>query len=251
MKYAKTMAYINLYSVLRNIEDLCRLDEVSKSMIADVDLSIAFIIKGGAKAALVFKNGECKFIVNQAKASIRLYFTSYKHFNDMVDGNAKPIPLKGLFKISFLTGTFTKLTERLVYFLRPDESLLADPKFKLIHTELMLYTAAFAAVQYANVDPIGKTIAKSIPDGDVAMKVKQGPAVNINVNHGYLTGVKEASQAPRARMDFSDMDAAFDLLSGRVDSYTCIASSRLALSGYIAILAEINKLLFHISAYLR
>lgn len=251
MKNAKTMAYINLYSVLRNIEDLCRLDDVAKALIADVDLSIAFVIKGGTKAALVFKNGACKFVANRGSANIRLYFASCEHFNKMVEGKAKPIPLKGLLKISFLTGTFTKLTERLVYFLRPDESLFEDSKFKLIHTELMLYTAAYAAINYANIDPVGRTIMTSMPDGVVAIEVKQGPAIKITAKQGYLTGEKEHSKSPKARMAFADMDAAFDLLSGQVDSYTCIASSRLALNGFIPMLAEINKLLFHISAYLR
>jgi hypothetical protein len=169
----------------------------------------------------------------------------------MIDGKANPIPIKGLTKISFLTGTFTELTKQLEYFLRPDKSLLKDEQFKKIHTELMLYTAAFALTQFGNIDPIGKSIAKSIPDGVIAMEVKQGPAIEIQIEKGHISTKKGNAKSPRARMDFSNMDAAFDLLSGQVDSYTCIASERLALTGFIPMLDNTDKLLFHISAYLR
>jgi len=251
MKNSKTMAYINLYSVLRNIEDLCRLDEYAKEIIKDENISISFNIKGGVSAALVFKNGTCTFIPNRKKARIRLYFTSFEHLNKMVDGEAMPIPLSGLLKISFLTKKFMKLSERLEFYLRPDEKLLKDPKFMSIHTELLLYTAVNAAAQFANADPVGRLIAEDIADGQVAVEIEDGPCVYVEVNNGVIKVAKGQSQAPRARMNFADTEAAYGLLSGNIDAYTCIASSKLSLSGYIPMLDNINKLLFHIAAYLR
>lgn len=251
MKNNKTMAYINLFSVLRNIEDLCRLDEYSKELIKDENISISFNIKGGVHAALVFKNGICTFIPNRKKARIRLYFTSFDHLNKMIDGESMPIPLSGLFKISFLTKKFMKLSERLEFYLRPEENLLNDPKFMLIHTELLLYTAVNAAAQFANIDPIGQLIAKDIANGEVAVEINEGPAVYASVDSSLITIVKGNSNKPRARMDFADTQAAYGLLSGKMDAYTCIASSKLSLSGFIPMLDNINKLLFHITAYLR
>lgn len=245
------MAYINLFSVLRNIEDLCRLDEFSKEIIKDENVSISFNIKNGPKAALVFKDGACTFIPNQGKARIRLFFTSFEHMNKMVDGEAMPIPLSGFFKISFLTKKFMKLSERLEFYLRPEDELLKDAKFMSIHTELLLYTAVNAAAQFANADPIGKLIAKDIPNGQVAVQIKDGPGVCAAVNDGKITVAKGSADAPRARMDFADTEAAYGLLSGSIDAYTCIASSKLSLSGFIPMLDNINKLLFHIAAYLR
>lgn len=251
MKNSKTMAYINLFSVLRNIEDLCRLDELSKEIITDENISVSFNIKGGVKAALIFKDGKCTFVPNRGRARIRLYFTSFEHMNKMVDGDAMPIPLSGLFKISFLTKKFMKLTDRLEFYLRPEENLLQDPKFMQVHTELLLYTAVNAAAQFANADPIGNLIAKDIADGHVAVEINDGPGVHAIVNDGKITVEKGSSDAPRARMDFADTQAAYGLLSGNADAYTCIASSKLMLSGYIPMLDNINKLLFHIAAYLR
>jgi len=251
MKNSKTMAYINLFSVLRNIEDLCRLDEFSKEIIKDENVSISFNIKNGPKAALIFKDGACTFVPNQGKARIRLFFTSYEHMNKMVDGKAMPIPLTGFFKISFLTKKFMKLSERLEFYLRPEENLLEDPKFMLIHTELLLYTAVNAAAQFANADPIGQLIAKDIANGQVAVEINDGPSVHAIVNNGVMQVSKGITKTPRARMDFADIDAAYGLLSGNMDAFTCIASSKLSLSGYVPMLDNINKLLFHIATYLR
>lgn len=245
------MAYINLFSVLRNIEDLCRLDELSKEIIKDENVSISFNIKGGVKAALIFKDGVCKFVPNQGRARIRLYFTSFEHMNKMVDGEAMPIPLSGLLKISFLTNKFMKLTERLEFYLRPDENLLEDEEFMQIHTELLLYTAVNAAAQFGNADDVGQLIAKDIANGQVAVEINDGPCVYATVNDGTITVNKGNANEPRARMDFTDYHAAYGLLSGNVDAFTSIASSKLALSGFIPMLDNINKLLFHIAAYLR
>ena len=251
MRNEKTMAYINLFSVLRNIEDLCRIDEYSKNLINGLDISIGFIVKGGPKATLVFKNNKCRFIANKAKARIVLYFTSYKHFNNMVEGKANPIPVKGLLQIGFLTGDFIKLTERLEYFLRPEPAILNDEDFKLKHTELLLYTAAFALTEYGNMDPIGKKIAHAIPDGVISMEVKDGICVNITSLNDKLETQKGAAETPRARVDFADMEAAFKLLSGESDSYTCIALEQLHQSGFLPMLDNMDKLLFHVSSYLR
>lgn len=251
MKNNKTMAYINLFSILRNIEDLCRLDEYSKELIKDENVSISFNIKGGTKAALVFKDGKCTFAPNQGKARIYLFFTSYEHLNKMVNGEAMPIPLSGLFKISFLTKKFMKLSERLEYYLRPNANLLDDHKFMQVHTELLLYTAINAAAQFANVDPIGKLIARDIADGQVSVEIDDGPSVYASINDACISVTKGKADTPRARMDFADTDAAYGLLSGNIDAYTCIASSKLGLSGFIPMLDNINKLLFHITAYLR
>ncbi len=250
MKNAETMAYINLHSVLRNIEDLCRLDHESTKLIEGQNLAIRFIVKGGPSATLVFKDNKCKMVRNKVRSTITLYFTSINHFNKMVDGEAMPIPLKGVHKIGFLTGAFMKLTERLEFFLRPDPIQLEDENFKRIHTELLFYTAAFALTAIGNVDPIGKQVAKSIPDGIISMEIGNGPCVAIKASAGSLETRKGLAKSPRAKMAFGDMEAAFALLSGQVDSYTMIAQEKLSLSGFIPMLDNLDKLLFSVSAYL-
>jgi len=62
------------------------------------------------------------------EATVVLGFASCAHLNKMFDGKGNPVPLWGFTKIGFLTGTFTKLTERMAYFLKPTD----DGKTRLI-----------------------------------------------------------------------------------------------------------------------
>jgi len=107
-----TKANINLYAVLRNLEDLCELDEEMKGLIKDKDLAIQFSVKDGPEGLLEFKNGKCSFNPRSGNCSIKLYFKSPEHLNQMFDGKANPIPLKGITKINFLKNEFIKLTNR-------------------------------------------------------------------------------------------------------------------------------------------
>ena len=54
-----TLAYINLYGVLGTLENLCRLDEEAKALIADRKVSIGFAVQGGPAATLYFDHGTC------------------------------------------------------------------------------------------------------------------------------------------------------------------------------------------------
>ena len=53
-------------------------------------------------------------------------FSSCEKFNGLIDGTVTPIPSKGFTKIGFLTGPFTKLTDRLTAFLKPDPAALEE-----------------------------------------------------------------------------------------------------------------------------
>ena len=54
-----TMACINLHSVLRNLEDLCELDNQAKELIKGKNMTILFSAKGVPEATLSFKDGKC------------------------------------------------------------------------------------------------------------------------------------------------------------------------------------------------
>lgn len=81
-----TKARINLFAVLRNIEDLCAMDPVSKDLIKDVKLGVEFNVPEVGSAVLNFADGKCTFTRGKGKSALKLYFTSPEHFNKLVDG---------------------------------------------------------------------------------------------------------------------------------------------------------------------
>lgn len=250
MKNVKTLANINLYAVMRNLEDLCSLDHVAKDMINGVDLSIQFLVKNGPEGQLVFKDNTCQFNRGRHRSNVKLYFTSVEHFNNMVDGDGNPIPLKGFTKLKFLLGDFMKLTDRLEHFLRPTPELLEDAKYTHINTTLTAYTAFFALAEIGNTDPIGKLSGKRIPDGKISVSIEGGPSVYLHKTNNQINAYKGIPKDARALMTFTNMKTAGDLLNGNTDSYSCIAEKTLKLKGFIPMLDNMNKLLGQVPEYL-
>lgn len=250
MKDELTMANINLYAVLRNLEDLCRLDHEMAALIKDKNIRLQISVKDGPKGRLWFDKGQCRFERGEGKCNVKLYFKSPKHFNDMIDGKANPIPLKGVTQLGFLKNEFIQMTDRLSYYLKPTDELLADARYAEVNTILTAYTAFFALVEIGNSDPIGKHNARRIPNGTIAVDVEQGPAISLKASDGKLVANKGFDKAHRASMTFLDMATANDVLNGKVDSYTCIASNKLQLKGFIPMLDNMNKLLAQVPFYL-
>jgi hypothetical protein len=251
MVNALTKAHINLFALLRNLEDLCEMDEESKSLISGKDLSILFSIKGGPQGRLIFKDGKCRFERGPGSCSMKLYFKSPEHFNSMIDGKANPIPLKGLTRIKFLTNEFTKITDRLAYYLKPTDELLKNPHYFNINTYLTAYTAFYALGEIGNTDPIGQLNAKRIPDGIISISVLNGPAVHIEVKEGLLQVSKGAHNKPRASMVFQSAETANAILNGKADTYTCMGNGSFSVNGYIPMLDNMNKLLSQVPGYLK
>ena len=248
-----TMACINLHSVLRNLEDLCELDEEAKELIRDKDISILFSAKGVPEATISFKNGKCT--VQRGKQEpydMKLYFRSPDHFNKMIQGEANPIPVKGLTKINFLKNEFISLTNRLEYYLKPEDDQLNDPDFSEINTILTAYTAFFALAEIGNNDKIGKINASRIPDGTIGISILDGgPSICLTAKDGKLITKKGTDGNCRAHMNFDCLATANGILNGTIDSYTCIGDGRLSIKGYIPMVDNMNKLLAQVPAYLK
>ena len=246
-----TKANINLYAVLRNLEDLCELDNEMKELIKGKNISIQFSVKNGPKAFLSFKDDKCVFTRGKGKCNLKLYFKSPEHFNAMIDGNANPIPTKGFTKIKFLTNEFITLTNKLSYYLKPTEELLQGNSYMKINTILTSYAAFFALCEIGNTDKIGKLNASRIPNGIIGVSVLNGgPSIQISAKNGYLDAKKGTFDSPRSSMIFSDIETANAVLNGNIDSYTCIATGRLQMKGFIPMLDNLNKLLGQVPSYL-
>ncbi|MDD4839218.1 MAG: hypothetical protein PHE93_00910 [Clostridia bacterium] len=246
-----TKAKINLFAVLRNIQDLCAMDPVAQEIIKNQKISVQFNVPKVGNATLKFVEGKCAFIRGKAKANLKLSFTSPEHFNKLVDGE-KTIPIFiNIFKAGFLLDTFTKLAARLSYFLKPTSELLADPEYFKINTYLTAYTAFFALCEIGNSDRIGKLIASRIPQGDIQLRVVEGPEMVINIDETHSMSVRKgAIDEPRALMQFSNLQTASDILNGKTDIYSCLGAGKFLIKGFLPMLDNMSKLLAFVSKYL-
>ncbi len=245
------MAAINLHAVIRNLEDLTILDDEARRSIASVDRALKFSIPQMDPLTLVFKAGQCQALRGGAvPCDMQLRFTGAEHFNKMVQGDAIPIPTKGLFKLGFLKNEFTALSERLEVLLRPQVEQLKDPVFRKNSTILTAYTAFFAISEVARYDEVGQYLAHKMQDGNVAIIVAGETIVSLRIKDGQINTQKGATDTVRAKMIFDSWDTAEGVLRGTRDTYACMGKGQLAISGHIPTIDYMNKLLNIVSRYL-
>ncbi len=245
-------ANLNLYAVLKNLEDLTEFDSDMRTLIADWNVSIQFLVRRGPAAYVSFKDGSCE--VGRGKTrrpSIKLWFTSPAHLNRMFDGKSNPIPLKGFTRLGFLAKEFPKLTGRLEWYLKPTDELMKDRKYLELNTRMTLNTAAYAVPEIAAFDSDGQKIAKKIPDGTIVMKILPG-FHNVNITFSGTKGVanKGDAAAPMAMMSMKNVVLANAFLNGKTDAFTAIASGDVSIRGIIPMLDAMSLLLDRVQHYL-
>lgn len=251
MTDSRTLAYINLYAVLGSLENLCELAPEASSLLTNKKpISIGFEVKGGPSATITFKNGRCRMEQGCNKCDVKLPFSSCEKFNGLIDGTVTPIPSKGFHHIGFLLNSFTKLTDLLSKYMRPDPEDLKDPDFFRISTLLLLNTITVAIAQIGNNDEIGKFSASNMVDGEISFSIKGAASTTIRVKNHRLLGIKKASDNPRAIMEFSSIELARDLFDGKVNAIACVGSGDIVMKGMISMLDNLNRILDRVALYL-
>ncbi len=252
MKNEKVLAAINMFSVLRSIENLVDMDERAKDLVRDVELCLAFDVPTLPMFYLLFSKGKVKAVSGKKlKSDINLKFLSPAHFNKMINGEGNPIPTKGLLKVKFLTNEFTKLTDILQSYLIPDENLLEnDEIFREKSTILTAYVALFAAVQIGNYDEHLNELVETMPEGVILINVKDSIGVSMASRKNKLIAAVGKSKNAIAFMDFSNIDILGGILRGSIDTYACIGRGDVAVRGKIPMIDNFNKLLGSVANYL-
>lgn len=247
-----TKAKINLFAVLRNMQDLCEMDKVAEDLIKDVNLGVQFIVPKVGKGTLTFKDGRCAFERGNAKAALKLWFLSPEHFNKLIDGE-KTIPLfVNAFKVGFLLNEFSKLADRLSHFLKPTDELLRDEEYFRINTYLTAYAAFFALCEIGNSDEKGIANASRIPDGDIQLAVEGGPSMTISIDKEHKMSARIGTTSdPRAKMTFGSLEVANDILNGKSDIFSNLGSGKFVINGYLPMLDNLSKLLSLVGFYLK
>lgn len=246
----RTLAFINLHAILGALPELCRLSPEAQAYIRNQNVRLGITVKNGPQATLVFENSACRLEPGVENCTIKLPFASPEKFNGMIDGTVTPIPSKGLTKIGFLTGPFTKLTDLLTKYLRPEPGALDDPQFFEVSTRLMFHLIVDAIAQIGNEDPVGQVSASYVVDGKVKLAIGGGPAAYVEARNHRLTAVHEDTEDSLSLMEFCDMRLARDLFDGKVNAIACIGTGQVRMEGMISQLDNINRILDRVSMYL-
>lgn len=252
MGYDLVKANLNLYAVLRNLEDLPACDPEVADLIRTWDIAVQFTVRGGPRGYIRFRDGKISFGEGKCESpDVKLFFVSPAHFNAMMDNKGTPIPLKGFTKLRFLTKDLPKVTDKLEHYLKPDGEKIKNSSYVDTNTRMTLNTAVFAVRELALNDPVGKLNAGHIMDGDVLFEVlPHGPRAFLSFDRGSITAHKGAPGKPMALMQFRDLQAAYDLLNNVSDPFTAVASGEVRLKGRIVMIDAINQILDRIPAYL-
>ncbi|MBE6629158.1 MAG: hypothetical protein E7629_09560 [Ruminococcaceae bacterium] len=248
------LARCNLFGVFGAIPELLRIDDRARDLVKKHRISIGFLIKGGPTATLRFDKGEATLTEGCRGVTIKLYFSSAKKFNDMIDGNGMPIPISGFHRLGFLLKEFMQLTDILTAYLRPKEGALDDPEFLKKSTKLMLRVIAGAVVQIGNNDPVGKFSASNIVDGDILLKIgdieEDGTAAAVNAKDHTLTLLGELPKTVFSEMQFADYETARALFDGKINAVAAVGTGRVRIKGMISQIDNVNRILDRVSIYL-
>jgi hypothetical protein len=251
MKDTNILARCNLFAVLGAIPHLLKLDPEAAALVAGKNIKIGFAVKDGPRATLIFKDGEAEMVKETDGCSIKLWFPSVEKFNAMIDGTATPVPVSGFHHIGFLQGPFTKLTDILSSYLRPDPENLADPVFFERSTTLMLYVIGRAIVQIGNHDSVGKFSASNITDGKIKLSIGNGLSVAIHCKDHHLMFNHTPNDAGvTSQMTFRDLQTARDLFDGRINAIAAVGMGQVRISGMISQVDNINRILDRVAIYL-
>jgi hypothetical protein len=253
MTDSRTLAYINMYAVLGTLENLCELDDKAKEIISTIEkpISVAFDVKNGPSATLTFSKNGCRMDDGvKADCDIKIPVANCDKFNGIIDGKVTPIPTKGLTKVNFLLKTFTALTDRLTEVMRPTEEALKDVDFFKLNTLCTFYTVAVALSQIGNQDAIGKFSASNIVDGDIQIGITNEVYATIRVKDHHMITIKQASEKPRAIMEFCDIPLANALFAGTVNSIDHVGNGNITIRGLISMVDNVNRILDRVGLYL-
>ena len=253
MKEAKAMAYVNMYGVLGTLENLCAVDDIAKSILAQLKkpVSLCFSVKNGPFCTFHFTARGCAMTEGDEGCTAKMQFGSPEAFNALIDSAKPGIPVKNPVQVlTFLMGPFTRLTDRLTQLLRPDPEAMKDRAFFEESTILTLYTISGAISALANHDSISRISAGYTVDGEISLGIRDCAAVTILVKDHRFTTVKKPSAKPRAIMEFASIDLAAGLFAGKVSTINEMCKGTIYLRGMISMLDNVNRILDRVSVYL-
>ena len=253
MKDARALAFVNAYGVLACLENICELDDDAKKICKKMKspVNFCFDVKDGPCFTLNFSKDGCKLTDGDDGCTCKMKFNSPEAFNDLIDNSKPGIPVKNPVQVlSFLLGTFTKLTNIMQKYLQPSEKDLKNKEFFEKSTIFTMYVIAGAICALGNNDVISKLSASYIVDGEISMGITDKVYVTIIANNHVLSLKKEKSTNPRAIMEFKTIELANGLFNGTASTMGELCAGNIYMAGMCNMLDNVNRILDRVAVYL-
>jgi hypothetical protein len=248
---ARILADMHLHAVLPRIGDLVRLDDEAGAIARDMDVTIAFMVRGGPRVFLAFDRGKVT-ASRTGSCDVLLFFPSCELLNRMFAGEkVTPIPLKGIHHFKALQ-KFTKLSDLLTKYLKPTPEAMKDKTFRAKHVEMSLLVGLAACRSVAELDRGARRAADGLHDGTLLYSVgRGGPEAHIVITHGVIDARPGPVADPSTTVEIRDVDLAVDVIAGRVDTFAASGVCDLRLGGDLHLADGFNQLFDRVGFYLK
>jgi len=244
-----TTARIFLQAVLPLFEELPKGDNAAKKAIKGLSGVITFRAPKNLAAQVEIKDGTITVTQGKGKkSSITLFLPTVRMLNNLFKnkGFALPLPVWGIWNLK-LVNAFTKLGDRLNYYMTPDpKKPLSAGETKLAAT-LMLFAATLGAAIVGQQD--GEKLATKMPDGIAQFEIKGGPSVFVEKRRATFSGAKGSPKDFSMFMSFADYDIAYSMFIGKLDFMAAIPMGNITLNGSLPMADQISQLMLKVGEY--
>lgn len=253
----RTQAFVNFYAAMGTMQTYAELDQKAKELASQKDIAVRFKVKDGPDGVIIFNSGSIKAVPFKEgmDVDIGLYCPSNEKFNELVDGKSQTIiPFKGFFKLGFMLNKkspFNALSQDMAKIMRKTE--FENEEERKLSTLLAFNAMVAALAQIGNEDKLGKKSAAAIPEGDISIEIQDECYCTIRVTKAETTKleyINQKSDNPRCRMVFDSIDTAKGVIDGNLDAMYCISTGKIAMSGFIPMLQNLNNILNLVPKYL-
>jgi hypothetical protein len=244
-----TTARLFLNAVLPLMEELPKGDEKAKKAIAGLSGVIRFAAPAGLSAQVEIRNGTVTVTPGkEKKSSITLFLPTVKMLNNLFSnkGFALPLPIWGIWNMGLVKG-FTKLAERLAYYMDPNPKKPLSADEKKMAATLLLTVASLGAAIVGQAE--AEKIAPKIPDGIANFEIKGGPSIYIEKRGMTFTGKKGKPSDYSMFMSFRTPEIAYDMFTGKLDFMAAIPMGDIELSGSLPMAGELSQLMLKVGEY--
>jgi len=246
-------AGINLFAVLKNLEELVEYDTFSREKIRNKRISLQFNVKNGPRAWIWFDKGMChaghgKF----PNPTVKLWFKSTEHLNHAFEGKGTHFFLKGFGRGSFYKKEFKELLKRHHYFFEFTKDDNPNEEYKRLHIRTAFNMALFSIAEIIKHDEQANEIASHLPNGKALINViPEGPSVYLEVYHNRLKANFGKTEKANATMSFNSYHTAYNYLIGKQDPFNSESENEIELNGQTPIIEGINQLMERARFYLK